>query len=404
MKSSDESFLIPGIATPSVWRSSGKEGMSPVEPGRVRKTDWVALPMKQVISLPARFPAMSADRRDAAAMLELDTLGMNGLTEDEFQVVTYDNDQRDQRAIISVSPSNIDVPPEAGMDSRFAPSVAFRRLRPTELSLWQESGQWCIAVPDENGHALHAQALSAREPDVDAAAEMRCIMGALDLLGLTPDLKQVSIEHPADYPPPLNVQEVANAVDLPLAAQVSDKPKRPQQDWRLTPAPILQKRRERSQRQTAMLAGLAGILVVMALVGAFAARLWTRERALVAETMRIERLEPELATIREAQERWTVIESALTPDKTPSEIFYQVAQLLPTEGIRIAAFRLDGQNIVISGEAQDQGLEGQFRQNLMDSKVPAFDGLIWDTPNSRPQSDGRNTFDWQASPPVTEES
>jgi hypothetical protein len=66
--------------------------------------------------------------------------------------------------------------------------------------------------------------------------------------------------------------------------------------------------------------------------------------------------------------------------------------------------RVSASHVIISGEAQDQGLEGQFRQNLMDSKVPAFDGLIWDTPNSRPQSDGRNTFDWQASPPVAEES
>ena len=403
MKTSEETCLIPGPEGPQGWRASGKDGMNPVEPGRMKRADWVALPQKSVLTLPARFPAMSDERLESAAQLELEGLGMSGLTTDEFQVTTLDADQKDQRAMIVVPAGSGAVPPEASLDSHFAPSVDFKMLTPGELSLWQEQGQLCMAIPDENGNPLHAQALTARQTDEDAAAEIRCVLGAMDLLGMTPDVKEVLLERSNDEPPPAGLQEFSAEVGMAVVPQMVTRPRLPRRQWRLTPAAILQKRRERAQRQTAFLAGLGAVLVLLALLGTFATRLWTRERAMAAEKVRLDAMEPELAVIRQAQERWQVIEPAISPDHTPAETFHQIARLMPEKGIRIAAFKMDGKNVILSGEASDQTLEGQLRQNLLDSKSPAFEGLQWDTPNSRQQPDGRLTFDWQASPPVTEE-
>ncbi len=405
MKSNEETCLLPGPTGPSGWRASGKGGLASVDLSRLKRADWVGLPQRVVTSLPTRFPAMDAARRDAAAQLELEGLGLAGLDEDDFQVVTHDDDQRDQRAIIAVQTTQVPVPPEAGLESKFAPSVAFRALSANEVSLWQEQGQWCLAVADEKGHPLHAQALTSRQLDAEAAAEIRCILSALDLVGLTPEVKEIAVEvPPSDTPVDVVTDPFRSELDLPVVEKASSPPRLPAEDWRLTPDVIVERRRLQRQRQTMLLAGMAAVLVLVALLGAFSARLWTRERAIATETARLDALEPELATIRDAQERWTVIESALTPDKSPVELFHQIVRLLPEKGIRISNFQLDGSNIILSGEAQDQTLEGLLRQNLLDAKTPAFDGLQWDTPNSQPQASGLFSFDWQASAPVTDDS
>jgi len=405
MKSNEETCLLPGPTGPTGWRASGKGGLAGVELARLKRADWVGLPQRFVTSLPTRFPAMDVARRDAAAQLELEGLGMSGLDEDDFQVVTHDDDQRDQRAIISVQTTQVPVPPEAGLESKFAPSVAFRSLTPGDVNMWQEQGQWCLAVADEKGHALHAQALSARQMDADTAAEIRCILSALDLVGLAPEVKEVAVEvPPAEEPVEVVSEEFRTELDIPVVEKAPAAPRLPAVDWRLTPDVIVERRRQQRQRQTMLLAGMGAVLVLVALLGAFSARLWTRERAIAAETARLDALEPELVTIRDAQQRWVVIEPALTPDKSPSELFHQVVRLLPEKGIRISNFQLDGSNIILSGEAQDQSLEGLLRQNLLDAKAPAFDGLQWDTPNSQPQASGLFSFDWQASAPVTDDA
>lgn len=404
MKSNEETCLLPGHSGPSAWRASGKSGLQSVEMGRLKRADWVGLPQRVVTSLPTRFPAMDAGRRDAAAQLELEGLGLSGLDEDDFQVVTHDDEQRDQRAIIAVQTTQVPVPPEAGLESKFAPSVAFRALAANDVNLWQEQGQWCLAVADEKGHPLHAQALTARQMDADAAAEIRSILASLDLVGLTPELKEVIVETPPSESPALVVtEEFRSELAMPVVEQPPLPPRLPAQDWRLTPDVITERRRQQRQRQTMMLAGMGAVLVLVALLGAFSARLWTRERAIAAEAARLDALEPELVTIRDAQQRWMVIESALTPDKSASEIFHQIVQMLPEKGIRISNFQIEGGNIILSGEAQDQTLEGLLRQNLLDSKTPAFDGLQWDTPNSQPQASGLFSFDWQASAPVSDD-
>lgn len=405
MKSNEETCLLPGHTGPTGWRSAGKGGLIGVEMGKLKRADWVGLPQRMVTSLPTRFPAMDGTRRDAAAQLELEGLGLSGLDEDDFQVVTHDEEQRDQRSIIAVQTTQVPVPPEATLESKFAPSVAFRSLAPSDVNLWQEQGQWCLAVADEKGHALHAQALTARQMDADTAAEIRCVLSAMDLLGLTPEVKEVAVEvPPSDEPVEVVTEEFREEVSLPVVEKSPAPPRLPSKDWRLTPDVIVERRRQQRQRQTMLLAGMGAVLVLVALLGAFSARLWTRERAIAAETVRLDALEPELMTIRDAQQRWMVIESALIPDKSPAEIFHQVVRLMPEKGIRISNFQLEGSNIILSGEAQDQTLEGLLRQNLLDAKTPAFDGLQWDTPNSQPQASGLFSFDWQASAPVTDES
>jgi len=289
------------------------------------------------------------------------------------------------------------------LECQFAPSISFQTLKGGEARLWEEAQRLTLAIPDQAGHPLHAQALTAKVPDEDAAAEMRCILGALELGGMSPHIESIALSQAEGHEVPDDVaRALANHLELPVTVQAAPMPHLPAEAWRLVPPVIVAKRHQRSQQQTLMLAAAGCVLVLIALLGAFAGRLWTRESALAAETQRLNALEPELQTIRDAKSRWQVMEDAVTPDKSAMEIFHQVSQLLPPEGVRLEVFEMRDGHIILQGEAANQGLAGQLREDL--ARVPAFQGLEWDFPNADLQPDGRARFRAEAHPPSEEET
>lgn len=140
MNASEDILVVPGPVTSETWRAQGKESSSPQDSSKAKSAGWVALPMRSVISVPMRFPSMAADRREAAAMLELEGLGIHA-SENDFQVETRDADAREQRAWAVVQSNHIPAQAQqATMDAKFAPSVAFRSLKPGRLDVWEEMG------------------------------------------------------------------------------------------------------------------------------------------------------------------------------------------------------------------------------------------------------------------------
>lgn len=393
-------MVLPGKTEPEAWRAQGKGGSQKQDSSKTRSADWVALPMRSVVSVPMRFPSMAADRRDSAALLELEGAGISA-SESDFQVEVRDNGQREQRAWTVVQASSLAPHVNlAPLDARFAPSVSFRTLKRGEAQIWEEGGHLAIAFPDESGKVLHAQALSAHTPDEDAAAEIRCILSALDMAGLTPEINEVVIQRTDAEPLPASLEAFATHLGLPVRLEAQRPPHAPEEAWRLVPPAIMQKRMDRRQQHTLMMAGAGFVLVLLALLGSYAGRLWSRERALKVELTRLEQLEPELKLITEAQDQWRAIDSAVTPDKFAMEIFHQVSLLLPPEGIRLQNFELRDGHIILQGEASNQGLANGLREDLQ--RVQAFSGLSWDFPNQLADASGRLPFRAEGSPPSTE--
>ncbi|MFZ4595566.1 MAG: hypothetical protein ACOYOF_15005 [Verrucomicrobiaceae bacterium] len=403
MKTAEDTFVMPGQTTPEVWRALGKHSATRQESSKAKSAAWIALPMRSMLSVPMHFPAMNAERREAAVALELEGAGVH-VTQTDFQTLALDSEQREHRAWSVVLSAQL--PEQAlksSLDCHFAPSVSFQTLKGGEARLWDEAQRLTLAIPDEAGRTLHAQALTATEPDEDAAAEIRCILGALELSGMTPVVESLALlQAENSVLPDGALVSLANHLEIPVSAKAQPAPHLPREAWRLVPPVIVSKRHQRSQQQTLMLAGAGFVLVLLALLGAFAGRLWTRERALAAETARLTAVEPELQTIRDAKARWQIMEDAVTPDKSAMEIFHQVSQLLPPEGIRLEIFEMRDGHIILSGEAANQGLAGQFREDLQ--RVPTFSGLTWDLPNAELQPDGRARFRYEASPPEAEEA
>lgn len=401
MNASEDILIVPGPQGPQVWRAQGKDGATPLDSQKGRGAGWVALPMRSVISVPMRFPAMAADRREAAALLELEGFGASP-TASDYQVETRDQGQREQRAWTVLQSNQIPAQAlQANLDAKFAPSVAFRTLKRGELQLWHEAGHLAIAVPDESGKPIHAQSLTAIEPDEDAAAEIRCMLAALDLVGIVPELETIVVQAPANVQvPPESLAPFATGTGLPVTAEVERAPHLPREPWRLTPPTIVNKRLARRQQQSIMLAAAGCILVIMALLGAFAGRLWSREREIKLEAARLDALQPEVAIIENARAHWKTLETAVTPDKSFMETFHQVAQLFPPEGITLQVFQIQDGHIIVQGIAQNPGLVNGFREDL--TKVPAFAGLRWDFPNQPAGPNGVTPFRADGSYPEAE--
>lgn len=401
MNASEDILIVPGAQGPEVWRAQGKDGATPLDSQKGRGAGWVALPMRSIVSVPMRFPAMADDRREAAAMLELEGFGASPSSSD-FQVEIRDSGQREQRAWTVLQSSQLPAQAQqANLDAKFAPSVAFRTLKRGELQLWHEAGHLAVAVPDESGKPLHSQALTAIEPDEDAAAEIRCMLAALDLIGVTPEVENVIVQTPANVQAmPESLMPFAAATGLHAAVEADKPPHLPREAWRLVPPPVVQKRVARRQQQSILLATAGCVLIIMALLGAFAGRLWSREREIKLEAARLDALQPEIAIIENARAHWKALEPAVTPDKSFMETFHQIAQLFPPEGITLQVFQVQDGHIIVQGIAQNQGLVNGLREDL--TKVPAFSGLRWDFPNQPAGPNGVTPFRADGSYPEAE--
>ena len=354
---------------------------------------WFGLPMRSVISVPMHFPAMEADKREAAVQLELEGLGLANLDTHDFQIQVHDESMREQRAWTVVQTSVI--PPvmvQSGIDGQYAPSVCFHTLKQGEARLWHETGRLVVAIPDEHAQPLHAQALSAYELDEDAAAELRCILASLDLNGILPPVNDLVLEVDSGAPPPLpgSLAPFSEGISLPVVTESATDPHLPQDSWRMVPASIVEKRMQRKQQQTMLLGAAGFVVVIMALLGTFALRLISRERGIAAETARLDSLEPDLQSIRDAQQKWATMESAVNPDQYAVELFHQVANLLPQEGVRLTTFDIKEGHIILGGEATNQALAGALREDL--KRVKAFEGLQWDFPTPVIQANGTAIF------------
>lgn len=393
MKTADELMLIPHKEGYRAWRAkAGQATPGEIESRAWRGADWIALPSRCVISVPMRLQGIDQSRRESAAQLELEAAGLGTETAESsnFELIPLSKDERDQRAVTFIQAAPLPAAIlENGNDAQYAPSVAFKQLTPGEILIWREESRWVIAIPHDQGGAMHFQGLSALRLDTDAAAEIRCILASLELAGMQPELHSVAIMmEPEDQE--LLDEGFSHDLDFPVIQREESLPHHPVAASRLVPATVVQYRHERQQRRMMLMGGLAFTFVLIAALSAFAIGVLMRERRVMAEERRLDDLETDLQTIREAKSNWEDILPALSPDTYPIESIYQLVNLLPPEGIRLTRFeiRLDG--IVLDGEASSLGHGIEFRDRLI--AAPAFKRWQWKFPQPTSLPDGRATF------------
>lgn len=390
-------MLIPHEEGFRAWRARGKNVAQPGLESRSRNgVGWIALPARGMVSVPMRFQGVDASRRESAAQLELEAAGFSNETAhlQNFETHSLGVDERDQRTSSFVQMASL--PPavlDEGDDAKYAPSVAFKKLNPGEALIWREEGRLVIAIPHDSGQPLHCQALAASLLDADAAAEVRCILASLELGGLSPNLQSLCVLSTSEAEDVIPVS-FENALDLPINIRREEPPLVPDAVPRLVPAPVVQLRHDRQQRRMVMLGALAFAFVLVAALAAFAARVALRERSIANEEKRLDGLESQLTSIREARTAWEDLASAITPDHYPVEEMYQLILLLPEQNIRISRFEVREDGMVLDGEASSLSHAIEFREKLVGS--PAFTRWTWDFGQPTNLPDGRATFHAEA--------
>jgi hypothetical protein len=417
MKNSDDLMLIPHEEGFRAWRLRGGSVAKAEPESRSRRgTAWIALPTRSLVTVPFRFQGVEAGRREAMAQLELEAAGFGQETAEtsNFDLWNLGTDERDQRSIsfIQVAPLPADIL-EEGSHAKFAPSVAFQQLQPGEALIWREAGTLVLAIPHESGEPLHCQALAARVLDADAAAEIRCILASLELGGLSPDIQKLAIvstavtsslaEGEEPLPPIQDIltESFTDELDIPVTLREERAPSLPGHDSRLIPAPVVRERLDRQQRRMIMMGALAFAFVMVAALGAFAARVALRQHSVEQELARLDSLEPELATIRDAQAAWDDMRYAISPELYPVEALHQLVSLLPPKNIRITRFEVREDGMVVDGVASSLGHGIDFREKLISHE--AFQRWTWDFPQPINLNDGTATFRAEARQPAMDE-
>ncbi len=393
MKSTPELMLVPGSTGLEPWRVRGAE-TAVQEVGLKGNPRWVALPTSHTLSIPVRVMASDPAQRSAAVNLELEAAGISpeDLTTTRVDIHPLDSTGRDPTAAVflidGTHPEDADL--SRTLDSAYAPAACFHPLRAGTLSLWREREHWVVGIPHENGRLLHAQALCSRHLDADAASELSCILASLELSDVLPRLERIEIEQAADQPPVL--PEFAEALALPVVSVPARAPRPPQGDFQLLPDLVVQGRVDRSRSRMLLLSISAVVLVVGAALSAFAARLYMREQAVVAERAALNEQAPYLESVREAQRQFASLDPTINRDQFVVEMFYQMVNLLPPEGIRITRFEVRSDSLIIDGEASSPQHAIDFRGELTGSEYFRDWGFDQGFSQNPSMQDGRATF------------
>jgi hypothetical protein len=105
-----------------------------------------------------------------------------------------------------------------------------------------------------------------------------------------------------------------------------------------------------------------------------------------------------VAAIQGTAERWRQVEWAVNPKLYPVELLYQVAGLLPHDGLRLTAFEIQNGKVVIRGEASTSPAVFKFAEDIKaKSDLQMFN---WQMASPILRPDGRAEFTIEGDPKI----
>ncbi len=330
------------------------------------------------------FWSLNAIDADEAAALRWEGLGLQVQKDSRpwthWKVAAHDNQTLLGTMALVVEPTLRET-------ARHEPSVCMLPLPADGIAVWKEFGRF-VAAFTRGPELVHAAVLTAREPDADAACEVRDLFAALHAHGFltSPQNIQIWTACGTDFAPQLAcLFEDAEVVKAPRPA-----PRPPAVASRLLPAQVAQARQARRRRHRQIGIFTAAAMLYVLFFGAWWLRLQWRESRCSREEAVLASSQPEVERVRQAQERWLDLEAALDPDLYPVELFHQVVTLLPPEGIRLTEFQIEDDRLVLSGEATTVNHALGFKDRL--AACEPLQRYVWNFPVPRILEDSRADF------------
>ena len=354
----------------------------------------VALPTQQTVTFPAWVATTDGGVIPEILHLQLEKRGLLGKNGSgsvmDYRIV----ETRDNRALAVAIVLQPDFPAELTFERahRFEPAVYTLALPPDRLIIWREKGRLAVAAT-RGQKPLIAQVLGDRELSETAVTELKCIMLQLQLQELCGNLLGVhlwgdfSVEETERLQKVLGLRVTRDSVPPPNIPVVRSKLLPPE-------VSILHARRRRRNRIWSAIACLAALYLLG--IALFAGYLYWQKRAAAKLRHQIQEQGPTVAAIQKTAERWRQVEAAVNPRIYPVELLFQIASLLPADGMRLTGFEVEKGKVVVRGEASTAPAAFKFAEDI--KAKPELVMFNWQMPSPSLRPDGRAEFAIEGDP------
>jgi Tfp pilus assembly protein PilN len=349
----------------------------------------IAVPVRRAFSLAVWVPADDASLFDDLVFTQLELRGLAGrgreATAFAWQEVAREGGEALLHAV--VLPAHLAPRYWHGEVTEYAVSPSCLPLLNNGVTVWREEGAWVAAVT-RGEKLLHFQPLNEPEPGAAMALEISMMLAPLEAGHMTEGVASILLYHEGDASPDLADWRSGGGPEI--KARPWPPPVRPAKGLDCLPLPVRDAQTAKAasaRRQRWALAAAAVYFLLVLGLAANTLRLHWQAGSLQAE---IDRDADDVASTKEAMQRWNALNAALDPAGYPLEVLYQVARLLPEEGVRLTLFEMNLGRVLVQGEAKDF----TAAQLYMDAvrKTPALSAYEWTAENPRSLPNGSARF------------
>lgn len=356
----------------------------------------VALPAEYTFTFPAWLATGDRAVIPEILHLQLEKRGLltknSGTSAVDYRVI----ETRENQSLAVATILQPDFPKELSFErvKRFEPSAYTFDLPQDRLVIWREQGRLTVAAT-RGREPVTVQVLGDSELSESAALELKCIALQLGAQGLCEKFLGITLwgeftlEEGERLQRQLGLNVTRDAVPPPNLPLVRSK---------LLPPEVydLHEKKRRRQRIRSGIGWLAALYAfgVLGLIGYI---YWQRQ---VANDLRrqIQEQTPTVSAIQETAERWGQIEWATNPKLYPMEVLYQVAGLLPPDGVRLTAVETQKGKITIHGESSTSPAVFKFAEDI--KAKPDLQMFSWQMTSPILRPDGRAEFTIEGDPKI----
>lgn len=350
----------------------------------------IAVPVRRAFSLAVWVPSDDPAIFHDLVLTQLEMRGLAGRQREDTVLSWREIAREDGEALLQVVVLPVHLAPRYwhGEVTDYAVSPDCLPLSPDSITIWREEGAWVAAVT-RGDKLLHFQSLNEPLPDESMVLEISMMLAPLEAGNMVAVRPAVTFyRSPGEE---LDLSAWAGADWAPVSALDFPPPVLPTRMLDRAPLPVreLQDRKARSaQRQRFAFAAAAVYLVLVLLLAGQTLWLHHKARNLQAE---IERDTPAVAATREAMDRWQAIQPAVEPATYPLEVLYQIASLLPKDGIRLTLFEMNLERVRIEGEASTLPMANTYQDELKKNTATG-DFYEWSAEQTKQLPNGSTRF------------
>jgi hypothetical protein len=289
-----------------------------------------------------------------------------------------------------------DLDPELAFESavQFEPAGFTLPLPQDRLCIWREQGRIATAVT-RGRNPVHLQIVGETEIGPEMIHEVRCALLHLQAQRLSGTLLGIVLW--GDFSDE-EVQQLQKGLELRVSRESLPPPTFPATPSKLLPGEVgvLHARRARRRRIQRLL--LAAAAIYLAAIAALAGYIGWQKFQLSLMRRQLAAEAPTVQAIQATADEWKKVEWAVDPQLYPVEVLYQVAALIPPQGMRLTAFEVVKGKLSIRGEASGAPAAFKLAEDIKAS--PNLKLFQWQmrSPSLRP--DGRAEFTIEGDPKI----